>query len=1012
MYSTGRLMQTIGCKFLQLKRVTVFVVDSLFGSSTLSDFQSTASECTLTVVATVTLKYGTSDFSSALSTAKSAQTRLFALLLDEPTMAGKLLEQGYTSGLFVEGTAILATDAILTPLTWAAIKKVKYIPAIMKGLIGVQYTPSLGLMSTSQGKAFLQRFISQPSTQVADANGSIFCASNSLDDSGQFFLYSLRDNSGSVCGGLDFSRFNTSGMNVYPYAAHVYDAVYAVAYAADYLFKALNRTKLDPTEFYNTLLSGTSFKGASGLMEFTAGSSFYPHNNRGNREVGHDYLILQFNNDKYKSSVNGSEAFVVVGVFDPWNISHLCASGYRFINGNVCSSPVYNTNDGNPPVNTEEFVSLAVSIQIVCYVLCGLLLSVVALFAALTFRYRSYKVIHDNQREMIYLVIFGAFLFSIRILIISLQVNNASCEAKMWIGHTAFFILYGALFRQVWTEFTVMYSHRLVFQQAAKVFSSEKAPSRLNSSVTTSSLSLSTRSVKQTAVNGIDKLTTNLMLYLVLYVEVHLFFASYFGKSRSSFLTVHFNLYTTHQYICSMEMPIIESVLYLLEGLFLLLGIGICVLLRPYLDRLVESRANMLSIFLAIAVVFTVTVAVFGIQAAGILSDDMEQLASAIGCFLSVLAVLLLLCFPPFYLILSIQFDGLLIHQILMDGKSNEKHLLDVIETNKTLMYRLDRYGHNAFQVALEYNVSNEILLELIHYFLPFDPVTKESICPENHGYVWTNLVQKDRNADLVDKILNKYAFISLELSKATDMEGRSAINIASQSCQRYIKESTYFCKRYEITTYETPVHLSRTCMVHIALDHRHNGEKVALKLMKNRDQYTREIKVRKEAHLSNEYTITVLRSHDIDASDKYLEDIKRSGWDEFFYCIVMPCADRDLNRIITNEHIAGKDWGQIKTIAVQIAQALQHLHLNGVIHGDVKSKNIVRIDHKVKFIDFDASVTIGKDFVGAKCSSAFVPPEMIFFIEATSRSLNSDKSSPNIGLIHTCSYIYISIVI
>jgi hypothetical protein len=56
------------------------------------------------------------------------------------------------------------------------------------------------------------------------------------------------------------------------------------------------------------------------------------------------------------------------------------------------------------------------------------------------------------------------------------------------------------------------------------------------------------------------------------------------------------------------------------------------------------------------------------------------------------------------------------------------------------------------------------------------------------------------------------------------------------------------------------------------------------------------------------------------------------------------------------------------------------------VIHGGVKSKNIMRIGHRVKFIDFDASVRIGKDFVGAKYSSAFVPPEMIFFRERTNR--------------------------
>ena len=46
---------------------------------------------------------------------------------------------------------------------------------------------------------------------------------------------------------------------------------------------------------------------------------------------------------------------------------------------------------------------------------------------------------------------------------------------------------------------------------------------------------------------------------------------------------------------------------------------------------------------------------------------------------------------------------------------------------------------------------------------------------------------------------------------------------------------------------------------------------------------------------------------------------------------IIIIIADRDLNRIITNEHIAGKDFVQIKTITIEIAQALDHLHTNGI---------------------------------------------------------------------------------
>jgi hypothetical protein len=337
-----------------------------------------------------------------------------------------------------------------------------------------------------------------------------------------------------------------------------------------------------------------------------------------------------------------------------------------------------------------------------------------------------------------------------------------------------------------------------------------------------------------------------------------------------------------------MELQIMESVLYTVEGLLILMGVILCLLLRPYLDHLIESRANMIAIMASILIVFVVSFAVFGLSAT-LLTINTSELVLASCAFFAVSAVLLLLCSPPFYLILSIKHDGLLIHEILMDNKSTEQQLLDFIQQNKSLLYKRDRYGQNAFQVALEYNVSNEILVELICYFLPFDPVTRNPIPEEDHGYAWLFLVQKDRNAEIVEKILFKYASICLELSKATDTEGRSAVNIASQTCQRIIKESTYFCKRYEVTTLESPVHLSRTCVVHLALDHRHAGEKVALKLMKNLDQYTREVTIRKVARLSTEFTINVLRTHDIRHDDNYGEEIQRRGCNDYLNSIVKP---------------------------------------------------------------------------------------------------------------------------
>jgi hypothetical protein len=65
------------------------------------------------------------------------------------------------------------------------------------------------------------------------------------------------------------------------------------------------------------------------------------------------------------------------------------------------------------------------------------------------------------------------------------------------------------------------------------------------------------------------------------------------------------------------------------------------------------------------------------------------------------------------------------------------------------------------------------------------------------------------------------------------------------------------------------------------------------------------------------------------------------------------------------------------------LIKALAHLELKGILHGDVKLLNIVRIQQlatrsTIKLIDMDAIATLNESgFVGAKFSSGVLPPEM-----------------------------------
>jgi RIO-like serine/threonine protein kinase len=77
-----------------------------------------------------------------------------------------------------------------------------------------------------------------------------------------------------------------------------------------------------------------------------------------------------------------------------------------------------------------------------------------------------------------------------------------------------------------------------------------------------------------------------------------------------------------------------------------------------------------------------------------------------------------------------------------------------------------------------------------------------------------------------------------------------------------------------------------------------------------------------------------------------------------------MPAAERSLEHVISAERIAGVDLKAIKAFGADIGEALQYLHQKqglreGLVHGDFKPRNVVRINGDWKLIDFDAAVQV-----------------------------------------------------
>ena len=226
-------------------------------------------------------------------------------------------------------------------------------------------------------------------------------------------------------------------------------------------------------------------------------------------------------------------------------------------------------------------------------------------------------------------------------------------------------------------------------------------------------------------------------------------------------------------------------------------------------------------------------------------------------------------------------------------------------------------------------------------------------------------------------------------LSNLKDSDGNTALSLTDAPTKNLLQSYFLFCSRYEITS-ERPEHQSATSVVVFANDHKkiRNVKQVVLKFTENKEQYDREIE--KLQKLGSKYVVQMLHNSTDDklrnrwtSNNKKYQILTGRGYTrntknlfDYKYGIVMEPGNRNLQTIFNSERL---DIFDVRNIAKNILECLKHIHSNNIMHGDIKMSNFVRFaDGTYRLIDFDASEVIGFRYVGAKFSSACLPPEMI----------------------------------
>ena len=362
----GVVWSDIFCKEpFKFSALSIFVVGDTNSIQSDQQFES-GRTCSFNIKSRHILPTTSTDFSAEIAIAKNSGSNIF-VIFGSPEATGALIQQAWQKGLFHEEILVVSGERATSPETWAAMKASSplSVPLAMKGFLGIIYDPSFVLRGPSNGGTQMGADFVTAFHQI-DAN----LAPCALQDA--FLTYPFRG--GGVSGGacLFTSTYfatnlaSTDGSDIYPYAAHAFDAPLLFMNA----FATMQNLAITGASLRDAILSLPSFPGASGDVKVFPGKpGDNTFNNRGSRLAGLTYAIFNFNQGQYQQHGDSIQAFSFNGIWTSQAGFTLCTNNaavdwrtYSF-EQTVCGPIVFNTANStlppvdHPPYSTSSLVS-------------------------------------------------------------------------------------------------------------------------------------------------------------------------------------------------------------------------------------------------------------------------------------------------------------------------------------------------------------------------------------------------------------------------------------------------------------------------------------------------------------------------------------------------------------------------------------------------------------------------------------------------------------------------------